>query len=276
MERPLIVLDTETANARGAPHLLELGALCVEEGEVAGTFERLVLPEVPIDPETHAVHGIGEGDLGAAAPAAEVLAAFEHWLAGRESAWLVAHDARRDARVLAFAHARAGLEPPCNPFLDTLALARRYVPEAPDHQLDTLVQFLELEGAMPHRALGDAVYCWKVFEEVLERRGGEEGLLAEHLGGRGGPLTIRSEWPSAPRLPRRLRALEQALRAGTGATLSYGTEAPPARLPVRPKLLYSGRDHAYLEAECGLSGALKTYRLDRIQRVLVQSDAPQR
>ncbi len=276
MERPLIVLDTETANARGAPHLLELGALRVVEGEVEDTFERLVLPEVPIDPETHGVHGIGADDLATAAPAAEVLAAFARWIGGHESAWFIAHDARRDARALAFAHARAGLEAPRNPFLDTLALARRHCPEAPDHQLDTLVQILELEGAPPHRALGDAVYCWKVFEELLERRGGAEGLLAELLGGRSGPITIQSEWPSSPRLPRRLRGLDEALRAGTGATLSYGSEEPLARLPVLPRLLYSGRDHAYLEAECGLSGALKTYRLDRIQRVLCERDAPKR
>lgn len=264
MERPLIVLDTETANARGAPHLLELGAVRILEGEVDGEFERLVRPEVPVDPETSAVHGIRDADAGRGDDPAQVLRDFSAF-AG--DGWFVAHDAQRDARVLAFAYARAGLEPPAAPFLDTLALARRYLPEAPDHQLDTLVQVLDLEGAVPHRALGDAVYCWKVLEAILERRGGSEGLLGEVLGGRGGPITIPARMPAPPRLATRLRPLEAALRQGLGVTLLYGEGEAPASLAVLPRLLYRGRDHGYLEAECGLTGALKTYRVDRIQRV---------
>ena len=273
MDRPLVFLDTETANARGAPHLIELGAVRVVDGEIVGEFARLVRPEVPVEPETTAVHGLTDDDLRDADDAATVLAAFSEW-AGDD--WFVAHDARRDARVLAFEYVRAGLEPPRGAFFDTLALARTHLPDATDHQLDTLVQELGLEGAPSHRALADAVYCWQVFERILEQRGGDEGLASEALAGRAGPITIAAQLPTAPRLPRRLRALAEAARDGGRVTLLYGDGEAPSSLPVLPKLLYSGREHGYLEAECGLTGALKTYRIDRIQRVLLPSDASSR
>ena len=41
MDRPIVVLDTETANVRGAPFLLELGAVRVVEGEVVECVAQL-------------------------------------------------------------------------------------------------------------------------------------------------------------------------------------------------------------------------------------------
>jgi hypothetical protein len=41
----------------------------------------------------------------------------------------------------------------------------------------------------------------------------------------------------------------------------------PVPLPVYPRLVYKLRDRGYLEGECANAGILKTYRLDRIQRV---------
>lgn len=46
MSSTLIVLDTETATARGTPHLLELGALRIEGDEVVDRFESLVRPQI--------------------------------------------------------------------------------------------------------------------------------------------------------------------------------------------------------------------------------------
>jgi hypothetical protein len=51
-------------------------------------------------------------------------------------------------------------------------------------------------------------------------------------------------------------------------TLVYGEEGAPARLPVAPRLLFTLGERGYLEAECVRSGTLKTYRLDRVQRIV--------
>lgn len=268
MDRPLVALDCETANFRGAPHLLELGAVRVIDGEVQETFEALVCPSIPIDPETSAVHGLTEDDVRTAPPPAEVLKRFTNWV-GQD--WLAAHNAGVDSKVLAFEYSRSGQSPPPGPFLCSLELAVRHIPEAPDHTLDTLVQHLDLEDCDRHRALADAVSCWKVIEECLDRDGGlADAKLGERLAGRGRPVTISSRLPARPRLSSRLRPLERARVEEHPLWILYGDpdSGAPARLEVLPRFLYERGGRGYMEAECQASGLLKTYRLERVRKVL--------
>jgi DNA polymerase-3 subunit epsilon len=271
VNRPLVVLDTETANTRGAPHLLELGALRVVDGEVVDQFEALCAPAIPIEPAATEVHGIEDRDIVRAAPAARVLADFIGWLGDD---WLVAHDAPRDARVLGFELARCGLEAPGQPWLCTLRLSRKLLPEAADHKLDTLRELLELEDGPRHRALPDAAWCHQVLEACAERAAGSGDATPERLLALtgGAPITIAGHGPAPARMKPRWRPLEGARRDRRELTLLYGSEGqPPAELNVTPWLLYSVDKRGYLEAECTATGTLKTYRLDRIHRVLQPS-----
>ena len=68
-------------------------------------------------------------------------------------------------------------------------------------------------------------------------------------------------------MPQRLRALEAACRHRERVTLVYGEDQATSHLPVTPRLLFEQGKRGYLEAECARSGLLKTYRLDRVQRV---------
>jgi len=267
----LVVLDTETATLFGAPHLLELGAVRVVDGEIEDQFESLVCPEVEIEPGATEIHGIRQEDVREAPMVTQVLEEFRAW-AGES--WLASHNASFDAGVLAFEHARHGLTPPPGVFLCSLALSRKLIPESIDHKLTTLCQHLELEEGPHHRALSDAVYAWEVIAECVERlvqEGGERPGPAELAARCGAPLTIEGAFPIAPRLQRRLRPLEAATRDGIEVTLVYGEgEESPAQLTVRPRFLYRRNKNGYLEAECQRSGTLKTYRLDRVQKVLAE------
>lgn len=267
MNAPLVCLDTETARLGGPPHLLELGAVRIVEGEVADHFERYVRPPVDVDPDATAIHGIGEEDVRDAPTAAEVLPEFLAWLGDD---WMAAHNAAFDARVLGFELARAGLEAPGQPFVDSLKLARKLIPESPDHKLETLAEFLELEEGEHHRALPDAVWCWKVLEACIERMEGEASPASLVSRSGGVPITIPGHAPSAGRgLKPRLRKLALACERREEITLLYGQPPePPVPLRVLPAILYRQAERAYLEAECCSSGLLKTYRLDRVQRVL--------
>lgn len=267
MNRPLIILDTETANLLGAPHLLELGAVRVVEGEIQDQFESLVCPQTEIESGATEIHGIRQEDVRDAPLTGEVLSRFREW-AGDD--WLAAHNAPFDARVLGFEYARHGLNPPSGVFLDSLKLSRKHIPESIDHKLDTLCQHLDLEEGPHHRALSDAVYCWKVIEECLTRlkeKGG--GGLSELLDQSGAPLTIGSAFPPSPASNRRHRLLTEAIESDGEVTLLYGDgKEHPVRLAVRPRFLFQQRRTGYLEAECQRSGTLKTYRLDRVCQVL--------
>jgi DNA polymerase III epsilon subunit-like protein len=236
----------------------------VVEGEIVDTFESLVRPEVPIDPEAGAIHGIGDDLVRAAPDAREVLPRFKEWVGGD---WMAAHGARADAWVIGFECARHGLEMPAAPLFDSLKLARKLIDEAPDHKLETLCQFLDIEGDVRHRALADAVSCWKVIEACIERFDPPGPATWSDVFARCTPITIASCAPRRPRLPQRLRALEQACRDRERVTLVYGEAPETSRLPVTPRLLFEQGERGYLEAECARSGLIKTYRLDRVQRV---------
>lgn len=269
MSRPLVVFDTETATCRGAPHLIEIGAVRVVDGEITEHFAALVRPEVAIDALAQSIHGIGDDMVREARCAPEVIAEF---LAFVGEDWLVAHNAAFDANVLAFEAARHALTLPESPLLDTVKLARRYVPEAIDHKLETLTAHFEIEVDVRHRALPDAVSCWKVLEACIERlvsaEFAGEALYLELLARSGNRLTLRSAAPRTPRIPTRLRALSHACRDRSRVTLLYGEEGAPARLPVAPRLLFTMGERDYLEAECVRSGTIKTYRLDRVRRIV--------
>lgn len=265
--QPLIAFDTETATLDGAPHLLELGAVRFLDGEALDHFQALALPEVPIDPGATAIHGIADEDVRDARPTAEVLDAFAAWA---EDAPLLAHNARADAWVLAFEYARHRTTPPAGPLIDTLALARKHLPDSPDHRLDTLVEHLELDAGERHRALPDAVACWQVVEACVAVRGGwSAALLAGLVADAGIGATLATTAPPRPtRRPSIVRALERAARADEPVRILYGSgDATPAPLDVRPRMVYRGKKHSYLEGECAQSGLLKTYRLDRVHKV---------
>ena len=69
---------------------------------------------------------------------------------------MVAHNAAFDRKFWEAELARAGLEAP-QPFACTVLLSRRLYPQAPSHQLGTLVDYHGLPRTGPaHRALADA------------------------------------------------------------------------------------------------------------------------
>ncbi|MFT5283860.1 MAG: DNA polymerase III epsilon subunit family exonuclease [Planctomycetota bacterium] len=268
MEKPLVVFDTETATRFGPPHLIEIGAVRIVDGEIVDHFNSLVSPEVVIETETQEIHGITDEMTRSAPSVPVVLREFFDWLGDD---WLAAHDTPQDAHVLGFECTRHSIAAPHQPMLDSLAISKRLIPESPDHTLETLIQFLDLDHEELHRALSDAVACWKVLEECIERERMDpegnpsfESLLAKSRRF----TTIASSTPRHPRLPKRLRLLETSARDSAQVILHYGDkDQRPIPLPVFPRLIYKLRDRSYLEGECPNAGILKTYRIDRIHRV---------
>lgn len=272
MNRPLVFLDTELTALESAPHLVEVGAIRVVDGEALHSFSELVRPEVPVDPRATEVHGLSTEELGQADSAGLVLARFLDWL--DEDDWLVAHNMPADANALGFELARAELEPPDNALFDSLKLVRKGLPDAPDHRLETLIEHLELDVETTHRALADAVACWQVTEAALEEIADGEPVtetLVLQFAGLSGTL---AQWLPAPPSRRRqaVRRLDGARREERVVTLIYGGDGQqPVPIPVLPRLLYGRDKRGYLEGECQKTGALKTYRLDRVQRIVESS-----
>ena len=98
-------------------------------------------------------------------------------------------------------------------------------------------------------------------------------VAAELLAQCGTPVTIPGYVPRPARMKPRLRPLTEAVRNGDEVTLLYGGSDTgiPSSLHVLPRLLYERHKKSYLEAECSRTGLLKTYLLDRIQKVVSES-----
>lgn len=265
LDRSIVIVDTETATLTGAPHLLEIGAVRVQDGEVIDQFETLVAPAVQVDEDATAIHGITNDDIQRAPLAKDALTKFSEWVDGD---WMCAHNAGFDARVFGFEQARTQAAAPGAPFLCTLKLSRRHIPESPDHKLETLCQHLDLDDGVHHRALADAVWCWQVLEECALRA--ETTSASELLAQCGTPVTVQGYIPSPARMKPRLRGLQEALNNKEEVRLLYGggDSGAASSMDVMPRLLYERHKKSYLEAECLRTGMLKTYLLDRIQKVM--------
>ncbi len=156
-----VVLDLETTGLDyKLDRILEIGAVRLVDGAVAGEFQALVNPEVPLRDENVAFHGITPELVAGAPTIAEVLPEFLAFL-GDDPA--VAHNALFDMNFLTH-HARAALGVTLtNAAIDTHELAKEVFPREKALSLERL---LELFGAPPrplHRALEDARALAEVF-----------------------------------------------------------------------------------------------------------------
>lgn len=154
------VVDVE-GNGHQPPDLVELGIVPIIDGVIGELVTWLFQPEQPITPMARRIHGISN-DTVMGAPVFASLAAQVH---GRlDGAVIVAHNAGVDLGVLR--RKLPGFAP--DDVLDTLQLARRLLPDQPNHRLGSLVSALDLSrdlapGLRPHRAGYDALVTARLF-----------------------------------------------------------------------------------------------------------------
>lgn len=164
LSRRYAFVDVETTGFSPAScSVVEVACLLVERGCLVAAFETLINPEQPIPWHATAVHGITDWDVAAKPPLEDVAGFVESMCDG---AIVVAHNAGFDLGFLPFLRKY--------PSLCSYRLAARVVPEAPNHQNQTLRRFFNvkdpaLKSRSAHRALADAVVTRHVFFACLHR-----------------------------------------------------------------------------------------------------------
>ncbi|MBF0481020.1 MAG: 3'-5' exonuclease [Desulfovibrionaceae bacterium] len=163
----MVVLDFETTGLSPAygDRVIEVGAVLLRGGAVAGRFQSLANPGRQVSRFIEEYTGISNEMLRAAPPVAEVMALFANFIEGHV---LAAHNASFDSRFLDAELARLGLAR-ARPFACTLLLSRRVYPEAPAHNLETLARYKRLTASGPHhRALADAEMAAALWLGIVE------------------------------------------------------------------------------------------------------------
>jgi len=275
-DRPLndvefVAFDLETTGLFPIScRIVEFGAVRfrLASGEL-DRFNQLADPGCPIPADATRVHGITDAMVRDMPCVAEVLPQFMAFLGGRDVI-LLAHNARFDLGFLSLALAKLGIRLPDTPVLDTLALSRRFLPGLGNYRLETVARHLRLAESEDHRALSDARLAMGAFRAIASRI---DGLATRReLLDIGRPLHFTDAGNAALPPPPGFEDLEEAIVEARTVVFTYdGGTSGPGRRQVTPRGLLESRGRAYLIALCHASGIEKTYRLDRIRELWLES-----
>lgn len=144
--------------------ILEVGAVRVRKGKVEDTFSALIRQQGKIPEEVTNLTGITEEMASSGAELDEALEAFflfvgEEVLVGQNiifdysflKQWAVNHNYPFERKAV-----------------DTLKLARKFLPEGEKKNLENLCRYFQIERQNAHRALDDALETAEVFEKLKE------------------------------------------------------------------------------------------------------------
>ncbi len=165
-----VVVDVETTGlAPGRHRITEVAAVVVAGGvvkrEAKAVFRSLVNPQRSIPQFITKFTGISERMVARAPNATIVLPRLHEFIAGRP---IVGHNVGFDLGFLAYEAEQAGLSAlfPLNG-VDTIAMARRFVPGLRRASLDRVATALHIPIHTRHRALADAQLTAEVFALLL-------------------------------------------------------------------------------------------------------------
>jgi len=163
-EIDFVILDTETTGLRPGHHrVIELAGIRMRAGEVIDSFQTLLNPGVRLPAFIVQFTGITQEMLETAPKAHEVFPDFLNFI---EGAILVGHNIGFDIGFLSYEARLLGYDFPLDG-LDTIPLARRFLPRLRRFKLDSVASHLRITTTNRHRAMGDARVTAAVFVKLL-------------------------------------------------------------------------------------------------------------
>ena len=163
----VVILDFETTglSPEMGDRAIEIGAVCIEDGEIKGHFQELMNPGRRIDSFIEDYTGITNEMLKDAPSCEEVMHKFADFISRYN---LVAHKASFDQRFLDAELGRISRKY-TGEFACSMLAARRIYQDAPDHKLGTLVKYANIptDGVF-HRALYDSEMTTKLWLAMLD------------------------------------------------------------------------------------------------------------
>lgn len=169
----LCVFDTETSGVAPGSAIVELAAVILH-GDDEFHYRELMAPGCPIPPGASAVHGIYNHHVDHLPPAEEVVPAWWREVSAlhessddAEPLILSGHNTAFDLRMIA-----RYVQLPKVLTLCTLKLSRKLFPDAPNHKLGTMFDYLGLTGEYnAHSALDDCEMTRDILKAICEYTG---------------------------------------------------------------------------------------------------------
>ncbi len=275
------VVDVETTglSARLGDKICEVAVVIGRGGQIIDQLQTLVNPGRPISGGASAVNGITNAMVRDAPYFRSVASGLKDALEGTV---LVAHNASFDMSFISSEMRAAGFDPPSNPVVDTLGLARRCYTFR-SNKLGDVARSLGIRVNGLHRALADATITWHVLNRFLLELRGNGVTTLDDLIRMQGALTPLSGWNSTPPLMEwdgtQARCpidglpplIEEAMRAQTALRIRYkGNDGQQSVRVVEPRKVTLSAQTTYLVAYCHLKHEERTFRVDRIVELALE------
>ena len=146
--------------------VIEIAAIKVENGFISEEFSSLVNPKIPIPYYATDVNGITD-EMVKDSPAFETV--LEDFLKFAGEYVLVGHNIQTFDLKFIYRDSMSYFGAiPGNDYIDTLQLARIYLPEIKHHSLTNLAKYYNINSAGAHRAMADCKMNQRIFESLKE------------------------------------------------------------------------------------------------------------
>jgi len=163
-----VVFDIETTGLdTDNSRIIEIGALRILNGEIVGTFDKLINPGIHISEEITNINGISNEMVKDADYPGVVLNEFNRFISGVE--FLVGHNAYRfDYPFIQSEFKRNFIKHDKLYVKDTLFIARKKIPRLRSYSLKNLSVHFSIVNQTAHRALSDVYATYELFKKIEE------------------------------------------------------------------------------------------------------------
>jgi DNA polymerase III epsilon subunit family exonuclease len=256
-------LDLETTGLSPwfGDRICEVGIIMTEGKRIKNTYQTLVNPGRPLSPAAASTNRLTDEELLQAPSFLSVAGQVEDCL---QDAVVVCHNAPFDLQFLDSEFRRLGKEIEIPNLADTLTIAREIF-DTPSYSLVSLAEAFYLDKVEAHRALADALTDRLLFFALMDIAQSIGRSLQDFLGLYNSPAR-----PSeAIQLP---TELAEALSSGKRLHITYvDGDGKQTQRSITPIQVLGLADYIYLRAYCHLRKAERSFRLDRILEVNVES-----
>ena len=157
------VIDIETTGIGEKHRIVELAGVKFRGDKVVDVFDTYVDPGMPIPPRATSVHGIRDADVADAPSIYEIMPYFCKFIGDSD---IVGHNVRFDLDFLIRNGMNLNLQ--SRHIFDTLALSRKYVLDAPNHKLETMIRWFNINTDKRHRAKDDSIATGELFMKLFD------------------------------------------------------------------------------------------------------------
>jgi DNA polymerase-3 subunit epsilon len=162
----LVILDFETTGLSPSyARIIEVGAIIIKENIVVDKISQLLYPGSSIPQFITSITGITNQMVKGKPTPEKFMPTLKKFIGNKP---ILAHNASFDQKFLISEMENIGISIE-NPFLCTLKLARRLLPNAPNHKLGTLASYLALKipkNHQAHRALDDVMVTNQIWNHL--------------------------------------------------------------------------------------------------------------